>query len=534
MQASNVGGLRAPRGPRVALVVALVCWAVGAVVYVALPEDSVARYIAANAVYAASAAFALVCMARAALSVRGMDRLQWGLLFAGLVVWLAADLSWQGLQEVAFGEQDLAPQHFAYLFSYASLLCAMTLLVSRTARSITLVIFLDALSIVLSVGVVIWYFFLGEVVAGATGLRAILALLSWPAFDAALLYLSLVLLSTARRPPFAGPLAVGFLAFAVADGWYLGVRSWDTYGLAGWPDLFWTLGFVFLGFAALRATPTAPYGGRIPPWRVFAFWLGPLSPPLQLGAVLLWGSTHPPLPAYAATAGAILFFYLALRVALFSLASRRLIREQEEEARRLEQGRVLYELHDTVKQGVHGISLTLRAALEAGRRGEHDTAQRMLNRALEASQEAEYRVSQPYDELQAIHGEVASNPSDYLRHRLKRFQEYFGIETHADFRVPFEFLRPAEVAAAQRVFVEASWNAVKHAQARNLWLETRRVGSVVIVRIRDDGRGFDTGDPPPGLGLRYMRRRAEEVGAEVDIISSPGRGTNIQLRFANR
>jgi signal transduction histidine kinase len=534
MQASNVGGLRAPRGPRVALVVALVCWAVGTVVYVALPEDSVARYIAANAVYAASAAFALVCMARAALSVRGMDRLQWGLLFAGLVVWLAADLSWQGLQEVAFGAQDLAPQHFAYLFSYASLLCAMTLLVSRTARSITLVIFLDALSIVLSVGVVIWYFFLGEVVAGATGLRAILALLSWPAFDAALLYLSLVVLSTARRPPFAGPLAVGFLAFAVADWWYLGVRSWDTYGLAGWPDLFWTLGFVFLGFAALRATPTAPYGGRIPPWRVFAFWLGPLSPPLQLGAVLLWGSTHPPLPAYAATAGAILFFYLALRVALFSLASRRLSREQEEEARKLEQGRVLYELHDTVKQGVHGISLTLRAALEAGRRGEQDDVQRMLNRALEASQEAEYRVSQPYDELQAVHGEVASNPSDYLRHRLKRFEEYFGIETHADFRVPFEFLRPAEVAAAQRVVVEASWNAVKHAQARNLWLETRRVGSVVIVRIRDDGRGFDAGDPPPGLGLRYMRRRAEEVGAELDVISALGRGTTVQLRFHNR
>ena len=187
-----------------------------------------------------------------------------------------------------------------------------------------------------------------------------------------------------------------------------------------------------------------------------------------------------------------------------------------------------------MKQGVHGISLTLRAALEAGRRGEHDTVQRMLNRALDASQEAEYRVSQPYDELHAVHGEVASNPSDYLRHRLKRFQEYFGIETRADFRVPFEFLRPSEVAAAQRVVVEASWNAVKHAQARNLWLETRRVGSVVIVRIRDDGRGFDVEDPPPGLGLRYMRRRAEEVGAELDVISTLGRGTAVQLRFHNR
>jgi hypothetical protein len=75
MQASNVGGVRAPRGPRVAFVVALVCWAVATVVYVALPEGSVARYIAANAVYAASAAFVLVCMARAVFGVRGRDRL---------------------------------------------------------------------------------------------------------------------------------------------------------------------------------------------------------------------------------------------------------------------------------------------------------------------------------------------------------------------------------------------------------------------------------------------------------------------------
>jgi signal transduction histidine kinase len=299
--------------------------------------------------------------------------------------------------------------------------------------------------------------------------------------------------------------------------------------------MFWTLGFIFLGLAALGNAPTSrPYGSRIKPWRVFAFWLGPLSPPVHLCVVLLWAATHPPLPAYVGAASAVLFIYLAMRVALISSVSQRLSREQEESARKVEQGRVLYELHDTVKQGVHGVSLSLHAALEAGRRGEYDNVQRMLSRALEVAQEAEYRVSKPYDELQSVQGEVPSNPSDYLRHRLKRFEEYFGIETHEDFRVPFEFLRPAEVAAAQRVFVEASWNAVKHAQARNLWLETRRVGDVVIVRIRDDGRGFDVGDPPPGLGLRYMRRRSEEVGAELDVISTIGRGTTVQLRFKNR
>lgn len=537
VQVSNVGGVRAPREPRVVFAAALACWAVGVVFYAALPKDSTTSYLAANAVYVAGAAFALVCMARATARVQGKERLFWGLLATGLLVWLVAHLGWRGLQESAFGTQELSNQHTAYLVSYLLLVCAMLLLVNWTTKRITLLTFLDASSIMLSGGVLIWYFFLGRMVAesGSQGTWAILAVLSWPLFDAALLFLSLVVFSTAGRPRFTGLLAAGFLAFALADGWHLGVRSGDAYGLAGWPDMFWALGFVFLGLAALRATPTIPSPrSSITPWWVFAFWLGPLSPPLQLGVVLVWGATHPPLPAYAALGSAILFFYLALRIALVSFVNRRLSRDQEEKARKVEQGRVLYELHDTVKQGVHGISLSLRGALDAGRRGEQDAARRMLERALEVSQEAEYRVSQPYDELQAIHGEVASNPSDYLRHRLQRFEEYFGIETHHDFLVPLEFLRPAEVAAAQRVFVEASWNAVKHAQARNLWLETRRVGSVVIVRVRDDGRGFDAGDPPPGLGLRYMRRRAEEVGAELDVISTPGRGTTIQLRFDNR
>jgi signal transduction histidine kinase len=526
VQASGAGRLRAPRGPRVALA-ALACWAIGALVFAASPEDSAWRVVAASAVYFSAVAFALVCSVRAASSARGRERLFWALLVAGSLAGLAGDLGWGGLQRSAFAAQELSYQHAAYLAFYLLFVCALLLLVNSTTRGITSLTFLDSLGIMLSVGVLIRYFLLD-----GTGLSwAVLAVLSWPLFDVALLFLCLVVFTAAGRPPFVGLLAAGFLAFALADGWYLEVRSEGSYGIVGWPDLLWTLGFVFLGLAALRAAPIRTTGQRIGPWRIFAFWLGPLSPPIQLGIALAYGATHPPLPAYVPAGGAILLLYMALRIALASFVTRRLNREQEEAIRKLEQGRVLYELHDTVKQSVHGISLALRAAMEAERRGERDAARRMLDRALEASQEAEYHVSEPYDELQAVDAEVTSNPSDYLRRRLKKFEEYFGIVTHEDFRVPFELLSPEEVAVAQRVFVEASWNAVKHAQARNLWLETRRVDTVVIVRTRDDGRGFDTGDPPPGLGLRYMRRRAGEVGAELDIISSPGRGTTVQLRF---
>ena len=71
---------------------------------------------------------------------------------------------------------------------------------------------------------------------------------------------------------------------------------------------------------------------------------------------------------------------------------------------------------------------------------------------------------------------------------------------------PLDVLNPAETAALIRVFVEAFWNVAKHSGASNLYLESRRVGSVLIIRVRDDGHGFDTGKPPPGLGLEYMRR----------------------------
>ena len=183
---------------------------------------------------------------------------------------------------------------------------------------------------------------------------------------------------------------------------------------------------------------------------------------------------------------------------------------------------------------MHGISLTLQAALDTERRGDREEALEMFGRALAASREAEFRISRPYDELSALRGERAPGAADFLRHRLRKFEEYFGVKTHDDIQASLEVLNPAETATLLRVFVEAFWNVAKHSGASNMYLETRRVGSVLIVRVRDDGRGFDRAESPPGLGLEYMRQRAGEVGAELDVIATPGRGTAVQVRFLKR
>lgn len=532
MQVSNAGRMHAPRDPRVALAIALVFWAAGAFIFAVLPAGSSMRTLTADGVYLASAVFSLAVLGYVVWGARGRERLFWGLLGAGLLIGFMGDVGWNDLQQTEFAAAVPSLAHAAYLLSYLLLTAALLFLVAATTRRITPIIAFDTLSVMLSVGILVWYVLLGPAGAGSAGSLAAPATFSWTLFDAALVFLGLVVFSAAGRPPFVALMVMGFLAFAVADGWYLNVRSEGLYDAVGWPDLFWSLGLLMIGSAALWSDPAGLTAReRIAPWRVFAFWLGPLSPPLHLGSLLFWGALHPPLPAYVLVGCAALLVYLALRVALVSAVTRLLNRDQEEAARRLEQGRILYELHDTVKGGVHGISLTLASALEAERRGERTAAREGFGRTMEASRETEFLISKPYDELRALTDESQPRPGDHLRHRLVKFEEYFGIQAHADLQAPLENLNPEEIAAVTRVAVEAFWNVAKHSKARNIYLESRRIGPTFIVRIRDDGRGFDADDPPPGMGLRYLRQRAAEVGAELDVISSPGRGATIQLRF---
>ena len=50
----------------------------------------------------------------------------------------------------------------------------------------------------------------------------------------------------------------------------------------------------------------------------------------------------------------------------------------------------------------------------------------------------------------------------------------------------------------------------------------------------DDGVGYDTNTAVAGLGLRNMRERAFNAGARLDVLSSPGAGTRLQMRIPLR
>ena len=52
--------------------------------------------------------------------------------------------------------------------------------------------------------------------------------------------------------------------------------------------------------------------------------------------------------------------------------------------------------------------------------------------------------------------------------------------------------------------------------------------------MRDDGIGFDADDPARAethVGLRIMAERAERIGATLELITTPGRGTSVMLEL---
>jgi signal transduction histidine kinase len=90
---------------------------------------------------------------------------------------------------------------------------------------------------------------------------------------------------------------------------------------------------------------------------------------------------------------------------------------------------------------------------------------------------------------------------------------------------------PAIKEALYRIGQEALNNIAKHAGARAVAITLEATAGELMLRLRDDGRGFDPANSFPGhLGLHSMRERAASVGGVIVISSAPGQGTEVTIR----
>jgi two-component system sensor histidine kinase UhpB len=198
-------------------------------------------------------------------------------------------------------------------------------------------------------------------------------------------------------------------------------------------------------------------------------------------------------------------------------AGKAAIRAQERERRRIAQ-----DLHDEVNQALTAVSLRLQATIE------HAPPE------LQAELAETKRLSgQAMEELLALARQLRPTVLDdhglipALDSQVRHFSEQTGINARLTVEGVARPLSPEQQLVLDRVTQESLSNIVRHAGASNVQVELSFIGRTLLA-IRDDGAGFAR-TREGGLGLSGMRERALLAGAELNVHSSPGQGTRVEL-----
>jgi signal transduction histidine kinase len=77
-----------------------------------------------------------------------------------------------------------------------------------------------------------------------------------------------------------------------------------------------------------------------------------------------------------------------------------------------------------------------------------------------------------------------------------------------------------------RLVQEALNNAVRHSGARNAKVAAERLAKSIVVRVTDDGRGFDP-ERSRGMGILGMEERVKRLGGTLRVESQPGKGVTV-------
>ena len=131
----------------------------------------------------------------------------------------------------------------------------------------------------------------------------------------------------------------------------------------------------------------------------------------------------------------------------------------------------------------------------------------------------------------------AINPEkDHLNDLTQRMRR-FASDVFTARQIDFRFAAPTaehdiKVGANVRrevflIFKEAVNNAVRHSGCTGAEIGLQAKPEALVLKITENGRGFDVSKKSKGHGLASMRERTEALGGLVEVESSEGRGSSL-------
>ena len=201
----------------------------------------------------------------------------------------------------------------------------------------------------------------------------------------------------------------------------------------------------------------------------------------------------------------------------------------QQSVREEERARISRELHDDLGQQLTGLKLSLAwlgNRVKEGRTAEPgslDDMRRMLDTAIGSVRRISSELRpQILDEL---------GFGDAVTWQIREFARHSGLLLHIHLPAQDMVRDPVLATALFRIVQEALNNVVRHAHARNVWIDLQSEETDLILRVRDDGKGMAVTTGHPGMGLSSMRERARAVGGRLEIVSAPGDGCCVALRL---
>lgn len=195
-----------------------------------------------------------------------------------------------------------------------------------------------------------------------------------------------------------------------------------------------------------------------------------------------------------------------------------------------ERTRIARDLHDRIGQSLAYLGFEVDRLVEKDANGDALTAA-----ILQLRDDVRGVVREVRDTLYDLRTDVSEDQglADVLSQYLSRVEERSGIKVQVDVdregRLPI--LQEREM---WRVAQEALTNVERHARASAVRVVWHCDGQRAVIDITDNGVGFEKGRAGrmDSYGLMGMRERASSIGATLDVISAPGRGTRVRCSLA--
>ena len=193
------------------------------------------------------------------------------------------------------------------------------------------------------------------------------------------------------------------------------------------------------------------------------------------------------------------------------------------DAQEEERGRVARELHDGISQLLVGVRYALDNTRRRLMRGDHDGASDPLDKGIEHLGIAISEVRRISRDLRpGVLDDLGLGPA--LKALTDDFAARTGIETDFTTVVFRNRLDQDAKIAMYRIAQEALTNIERHADASHVSIDLRGHARGATMRISDNGRGLPQKKPEgePGIGLRNMQERIDQLDGTLRILSSRG------------